>query len=350
MTKFTEHLRRRWLITAPRFFAVLFASVALWVSCWALTITLKEVSVTDSDGNKKTMITTVTNPLVLMEMADIELQQYDQVFYTAYNGNLANLNIQSSFPVSVEVDGTLITANISGGTVEDILELCNVALGEHDYTEPSRHTPVQADMEITVHRVVYQDTITEEVVPYQTIYRTTSLLHRNKNKTYEMQAGSEGKNQITHRQRVVDGQVESEQIVDVTPLVAPVNEVILSYGPDPVSGIAAPAGITVQNNVPSAYTSVITNAVCTGYSSRGGRGASRLGLYAGTVAVNPAVIPYGTKMYITSADGSFVYGFAIATDTGTALQQGIIDIDLYYDSYLESVLNGKKLLNVYILP
>ena len=33
----------------------------------------------------------------------------------------------------------------------------------------------------------------------------------------------------------------------------------------------------------------------------------------GRVAVNPNVIPYGTKLYIASPDGSIVYGYAIAS-------------------------------------
>ena len=40
------------------------------------------------------------------------------------------------------------------------------------------------------------------------------------------------------------------------------------------------------------------------------------------MAVDPDVIPYGTKLYITSTDGKFVYGYAVATDTGIAVQKG----------------------------
>jgi 3D (Asp-Asp-Asp) domain-containing protein len=54
-------------------------------------------------------------------------------------------------------------------------------------------------------------------------------------------------------------------------------------------------------------------------------------------------------MYITSPDNKFVYGFAIAADTGTALMDNIIDFDLFYETYVESCLNGRKHLNVYIL-
>lgn len=58
------------------------------------------------------------------------------------------------------------------------------------------------------------------------------------------------------------------------------------------------------------------------------------------MAVDPDVIPYGTLLYITSTDGSFVYGYAVATDTGIAVQDGRILVDLFYETYAESVING----------
>ena len=69
----------------------------------------------------------------------------------------------------------------------------------------------------------------------------------------------------------------------------------------------------------------------------------------GTVAVDPEVIPYGSRLYIVSSDGSFVYGYAVAADTGTAIMDGIIDVDLFYDTYLESLLNGLRTVNIYVL-
>ena len=65
--------------------------------------------------------------------------------------------------------------------------------------------------------------------------------------------------------------------------------------------------------------------------------------------MNTEVIPYGTKLYIASPDNSFVYGYAIAADTGTGLIDGSIDLDLFYDSYTESCLNGVRYVNVYVL-
>ena len=67
------------------------------------------------------------------------------------------------------------------------------------------------------------------------------------------------------------------------------------------------------------------------------------------VAVDPDVIPYGTKLYITSTDGKFVYGYAVATDTGIAVQKGQILVDLFYETYAESVINGAIQVNVYVV-
>lgn len=65
----------------------------------------------------------------------------------------------------------------------------------------------------------------------------------------------------------------------------------------------------------------------------------------GIVAVDRRVIPLGTRLYIEAAKGSYVYGIAVAEDTGV---RGNV-IDLYMDSYEDCVNFGSRALNVYIL-
>ena len=61
-------------------------------------------------------------------------------------------------------------------------------------------------------------------------------------------------------------------------------------------------------------------ATAVAYSARPGAGtASGRKAIPGHIAVNPNVIPYGTKLYITTPDNKVVYGYAVAADTGTAL-------------------------------
>jgi 3D (Asp-Asp-Asp) domain-containing protein len=55
----------------------------------------------------------------------------------------------------------------------------------------------------------------------------------------------------------------------------------------------------------------------------------------------------GTKLYIESADGSYVYGTAIAADTGGAIKGN--RIDLCYNTRSEAISFGRRQMKVYIL-
>ena len=68
----------------------------------------------------------------------------------------------------------------------------------------------------------------------------------------------------------------------------------------------------------------------------------------GHVAVDPSIIPYGTRLYIIATDGT-VYGYAIAADTGTFIERGDILVDVYMASYEESCQWGLKDVNMYVL-
>ena len=64
-------------------------------------------------------------------------------------------------------------------------------------------------------------------------------------------------------------------------------------------------------------------------------------LTRGLVAVDPSVIPLGTRLYIEG------YGYAIADDTGGAIRGS--RIDLAFDSHEEAIQYGRRNVKVYIL-
>ncbi|MGM9618547.1 MAG: 3D domain-containing protein [Oscillospiraceae bacterium] len=68
-------------------------------------------------------------------------------------------------------------------------------------------------------------------------------------------------------------------------------------------------------------------------------------VHVGVVAVDRRVIPLGSRLYIETARGSYVYGVAVAEDTGV---KGNV-IDLYMASYADCVNFGRRAVNVYIL-
>lgn len=215
---------------------------------------------------------------------------------------------------------------------------------DEDEDEPKRFLGAAGrDGAVTVKTVVE-----DQVIEHEVINRETSLLAPGKTKL--VQSGSDGKKTVTYEQRMVGREIRKKKVIDEQIHQQPVTEITLT-GVEGKAVSPLDFGIELdENGVPTEYSKLLTNQVAAGYNVEGGaRGASGQGLSAGYVAVHPGEIPYGTKMYITSADNSFVYGFAVAADTGVGLMNDVIDVDLYYDTFLESCLNGKRNVNIYIL-
>jgi 3D (Asp-Asp-Asp) domain-containing protein len=98
-------------------------------------------------------------------------------------------------------------------------------------------------------------------------------------------------------------------------------------------GAITRSAIDVMEMVATAYTA----------ASSGGDGMTALGRQAGygIVAVDPRLIPIGTRLYITG------YGFAVAGDTGGAIVGH--RIDLGFDSLRSALLFGRRAVTVYRL-
>lgn len=106
--------------------------------------------------------------------------------------------------------------------------------------------------------------------------------------------------------------------------------------------------LTLRSGETLAFSSVKTmnaTAYTIGYDGVGDRTATGTSVRVGTVAVDPSVIPLGTRMYIVASDGSVVYGTAVAADTGVRGNH----IDLYYDSYQQCIRFGRRTCSVYFL-
>lgn len=119
-----------------------------------------------------------------------------------------------------------------------------------------------------------------------------------------------------------------------TILQDPVNEII-----DVGTAVAAPPVAT--NSDASITASDVLTVVATAYSNPGGYTATGAPAEYGDVAVDPSVIPLGTKLYIPG------YGYGIADDTGGAIVG--YRIDLCFNSVQQAIDWGRQTVKVYIL-
>ena len=103
------------------------------------------------------------------------------------------------------------------------------------------------------------------------------------------------------------------------------------------------------NGRPVNYEKLITGKA-TAYSPRdGGFTATGKRAQVGYVAVDPDIIPYGTELYIITSDGSIVYGYAVAEDTGGFTKSGKIAVDLFFNTYEECIEFGVRNVEIYVL-
>ncbi|MCL2055129.1 MAG: 3D domain-containing protein [Oscillospiraceae bacterium] len=117
-----------------------------------------------------------------------------------------------------------------------------------------------------------------------------------------------------------------------------------------ISQLSIPDDVSIDKDLkPVNYSGIVTGKACAYSAKPTALTASGRTVAVGHVAVDPKVIPYGTRLFITSTDGSLVYGYAIAADTGGALKDGRIVVDLFMSSVEECRQWGARQVNVYIL-
>lgn len=276
---------------------------------------------------------------------------------TVYEG--MEVVIVRAFPVTVVADGETFKLNMAGGTVADALDKAVVTYNDGDIISASLETELTANMNIKITRVSYKERTVEEKLPYTTKKISNSSMYTDQTKT--ITKGVNGTQTVTYKDKYVDGKLEkSEKIISVVTKEAKqaVVEVgtkkrptVSASGYKTISWLSAPSSLQIgKNGVPTSYKKVI-KGTASAYSG-GGVTATGKRVKPGYIAVNPNQIPYGTKMWIVSNDGRYVYGYASAEDTGGFIYwtgSSSTLCDLYFSSESEASAFGRRGVTIYIL-
>lgn len=273
--------------------------------------------------------------------------------------------IENPIKVAIKVDGKVIKESTFSADVETVLSRCGVTLGEDDIVKPERGTVIKKNTKITVSRVTYKEVTKTEKQPYGTTYKDTSKMY--KGATYVKSRGVNGEKEVVYRVKYVEGKKAGAEAISETITKEAVNQVVVRGTKKPSPGHTA-ASVTVGSKnvktvsnfkLPSKYT-IGENLVPTSYKQKfNGPGTAYNGGYRtstgkvpepGYVAVDPDIIPYGSKLWITSDDGRYVYGYAIAADTGGFTWNGSGTlVDLYFNSEYECIQFGRRAVTIYVL-
>ena len=270
----------------------------------------------------------------------------------------SEIKISNSVSVDITLMGETASYEVPIGTVKSALASVGAVCDKDDKLNVGLNDKVYEDMDITLVKVTVKNETETQVVDYKTTVKKDSNMEKG---TSEItQYGVEGEKTVTNRNTYEDGVLVNSKVISSKVTQKPVNQ-IKSVGTkvpeekvkDTViesnsSGDGAGTFVDDSGNTVS-YKNVITGSGTAYTAKAGSLTATGAKACVGGVAVNPDIIPYGSKLYIKSTDGSYVYGYATAVDTGGALMDGSAIVDLYMDSYDDCANFGRRDVTIYVL-
>ena len=326
-------------------------------------------------------------------------------------GDKIIVKVSPALHATIKSKNTSITARFTECTVRQLLEEKGFTFDNEDKIIPSLDTRLKKDAEIIIIDVEYEEVVETEQVPFEVETKENSELLEGKQKitqygvygekkvTYKvkLEDGEQTEKEMiseeitkepvnciiekgTKKPETEQEKQETEKQGDTTtPLTnttttntvtstsvqAPEQQVITSTNPEDLSTAgrayvwSVPAGIqddTVNKIITAGdgssyqYTSVI-DVKATAYNrvEEGGlTTATGTTTKYGTIAVDPSVIPLGSKLYVVSDGGqSWSYGPGLAEDTGGLIKGN--KIDLFFMTGEEATEFGVRSAKVYIL-
>lgn len=318
----------------------------------------KEISITEiNDFNgtyeTKTVKTRVSSVDELLEEAGIDLNEADKLNVPPNSqiNHKDEIVLTRGKKVTIKTNYGEKVVNITKADATDALVQAGYIPGENDEISTDGDT-------IHLVEVSSDKDVSTETVPFETEYVEDSDLPEGE--TVVLSEGSEGTKEITYSVTYRDGEEASREVMGEDITVEPKNRVIAkgTAKPTPIpkaraTFASAPvndSGKMINGMKYSRKITMSATAYSTSPSENGGYTVSAMGnpLGYGIVAVDPSVIPLGSRVYVTSSDGSWSYGVASAEDTGGAIKGN--KIDLCYDGASGSVNNfGRRSCVVYVL-
>ena len=194
--------------------------------------------------------------------------------------------------------------------------------------------------------MTYQNETETEAVPYEKVKENSDELELGESKIGT--EGKDGEKAVVRKVKYIDGERDSSEIIAEKIIRKPVDEVTL-VGTKGAGSTGGAGTFTDENGVEVSYKYKLTGSGTAYTAAPGAATSTGAAVYEGGVAVNPSLIPYGSKLYIVSTDGSRTYGYATAVDTGGALMDGSAIVDCFYFSYDACMSWGRRDVNVYVI-
>ncbi len=367
-------------------------------------VVFAQTSYVITDGENVTVCRSFSSDLsTVLNEAGISLGAED-TYTTAYADGVKHITIQRLQTVTIVYRGMKTTATSYGEPVSQLLERMGIFLSDGDTLSCDRDAMTHDGLQVEIiHRgteVLTQD----EVIPFETVYYEDETLAPD-----EEVILVQGKDGLIHRETEIsyeNGNEISRKTLSESTTAAMVKQVVLcginriimeqpeekepvrtsssssssasssgsnssasssgsnssgsssgsnssgssgSSNSGSSGSTSASGGVLTTASGETYYYSKVLTCTATAYSCEGYIGHTYSGTVArvGAIAVDPSVIPLGTRLYIVTNDGRYIYGHCVAEDIGGSIKGN--KVDLYFDTIAECWQFGVRTCTVYVL-
>ena len=221
-------------------------------------------------------------------------------------------------------------------TVGEVLTDAGIVWSKDDWVSPVPSALVLNGQKIVIRRVRFETQNETHSIPFKTVFKMSRTVPPG-----QIQTGAHGAAGLltkTYSVRFVNDALKSRALICSRVIKSPVDQ-------ETLAGIHVREARALPSRSGSYQRMQRYQMVATGYSPYEGSGAGRCatGMRAGygVVAVDPHLIPLGSKLYIEG------YGYAVAGDTGGAIKGH--RIDLGHTTFREASNVGRHSVTVWLL-
>ncbi|WP_294374289.1 3D domain-containing protein [uncultured Clostridium sp.] len=295
------------------------------------------------DGKEETFVTYKGTVQDVLQERNIAVGVKDKVQPSLESrvSEKETIKIKSAIPVEITANGVRLEVQSAEDTIGEMLENEKSTLQENGIEFNNSIDEVLPDANCQIEDNLSVQIINvekKELVQNEPInFETIVEKDENLDKSVSKvkSEGVNGEKEVTYEVVYKDGVETSRNITSTKTIVEPQNEIVLK-GTGQVYASRGGESINYKEKL---------NCVATAYSgdktTATGKAPVRNPGGISTIAVDPSFIPLGSKVYVEG------YGYAIASDTGGAIKGNIID--LFLNSSSECKTWGRRPVTVLIV-
>lgn len=305
-----------------------------------------------TDGDRVVTYTTfASEPETVLEQLGLSLNQNDTYTTQAVEGAAA-ITVCRAQKITVHYHGQTTLVTSFGETAGELLSRLGLDVTGEDVVSHGLEEETYDGMELRVDRLEILRQVYTAAIPHPVSRCSDPTLPAGTEAV--LTPGSDGEMRCTAEITYLGGQEAGRQVLSETVTRQPVAEIIaVGTGSAPAVSekpVIADGRITLPTGEVLTYTRTDTvRATAYTHTDRGCDTVTATGtrVHQGTAAVDPRFIPYGTRMFIVSSDGSYVYGIAAAEDCGGDIKGD--RMDLYLPTHAQCTAFGRRVCTVYFL-